>query len=158
MRIGLLGFLAACRPAPDVEPLPCRNPEAGLAELGKGDLDTGFIALEDGDEIEVVFGPQGMHMIVVSARIVDFEAAGAGGTGTDVSVAIRYGGEILGGTVGQLEPSLETEDGVEFLGIRAVFTVSEIEPFDGVPAEVEMVVVDGCGREISAERTLVLAL
>ena len=40
--------LAGCRPPADVEPLACRNAEAGEAQLGMGDLDTGFVAAPDG--------------------------------------------------------------------------------------------------------------
>ncbi len=154
----LLLLLVGCEPEPDVEPLPCRNPEPGLADLGEGDLASGFVDLQDGDELPLIFGPQGMHMVVVSARITDLEPAQAGGIGNRVTVAIRHEGEVVGGTVADMEPSEAVGETTDFLGIRAIFTAAEVELLDEALAEVEVIVRDGCGRELAAERPLRLVL
>ncbi len=149
-----LALTTGCEPPPDVEPLPCRNPEPGVAELGVGDLSTGFLQVVEGDDIPVVFGPQGMHMVVVSSRVLNMEPAQAGGIGNRVSVALRHDGVVVGGTVNDMQPSADTPAGTDFLGIRAVITHAEVEDLDQVVADVEVVVRDGCGRELVAEREL----
>jgi len=151
----LLGATLGCEPPPDVEPLACRKAAPGEAELGAGDLATGFIPLEDGEEVPVVFGPQGMHMIVVSIQVDDLEAAEVGSLGNHVQVAMVLEGEVVGGTVIDMEP-MANGDLSEFLGLRAVFTVAEIQEVIGEVIEVEGAVVDGCGRELETSRWVTL--
>ncbi|MBW1881494.1 MAG: hypothetical protein JRI25_18375 [Deltaproteobacteria bacterium] len=151
----LLGSTVACEPPPDVEPLACRKAAPGEADLGAGDLAAGFIPLEDGEDIPVIFGPQGMHMIVVSIQVRDLEAAEVGTMGNHVQVAIREQGEVVGGTVIDMEP-LTSAEVSEFLGLRAVFTVAEIQDVIGKVIEVEGIVRDGCGRELETARWLTL--
>lgn len=153
-RVLLLLLLAACEPPPDVEPLACLNDVPGEAVLGEGDLTTGWTPLEDGDPIQISFGPQGMHMIVVAVAVTDLEEPGAGGDGTQIRVAMDWAGDIVGGTVSTMQPS--TLDGArqEFLGIRAVITEAEVDVLADELIDVAATVVDGCGREIEARRTL----
>lgn len=157
--LGCLALAAlGCEPAPDVEPLPCRIAEAGVSTLGEGDLSTGYLELDDGQDLAVSFGPQGMHMVFVSARISNMEPAQAGGIGNRVSVAIRLQGEVVGGTVADMKPSV-TDGGIsDFLGIRAIITAAEVEDLDGQVTDVEVIVRDGCGRELAADRPLRLVL
>lgn len=147
-----------CEPEPDVEPLPCRNPEPGVADLGEGNLATGFLDLDDGQDLGVVFGPQGMHMVIVSARVAGMEPAQAGGIGNRVTVGIRHEGVVVGGTVADMQPSAEDAEFTDFLGIRAIITAAEVEELDQVEADVEIIVRDGCGRELVVERALRLVL
>jgi len=149
--------LLACEPAVDVEPLPCRKREAGSADLGGGNLSTGFVPLDNGDTIFVQFGPQGMHMIVVSVVVDDFELPSAGSSGNEIAVAIRYQDEVVGGTVTQVFPSLKG-DTASFLGLRAVITQAEVEELANEAVEVDATVRDGCGRAISTGRELTLLL
>jgi len=160
LALALLFGVAAlgCEPPEDVEPLPCRNPDPGLAELGRGDLATGFLEAVDGEDIPLVFGPQGMHMVVISARVIDLEPSRAGGIGNRISVAVRSDGVVVGGTVNDMQPSEEDDESTDFLGIRAIMTAAEVELLDGELADVEVIVRDGCGRELSAERSLRLVL
>ncbi len=154
-RLALLAALAlaACD---STEELECLNPEPGVAEVGAGDLTTGFIELDDGDDVSVVLGPQGLHMIVVSARAREFEMPSQ--AVIHVEVGIRAGGEIVGGTVANVEPSSFIDGAVELLGLRAVFIVEEVRPLDGQLADVELVVVDGCGRRLESTRRVRLAM
>lgn len=154
-RLALLAALAlaACDSTAELE---CLNPEAGVAEVGAGDLTTGFIELEDGDEVRVVLGPQGLHMIVVSGRARDFEMPRE--AQIHVEVGVRAGGEIVGGTVANVEPSSFSDGAVELLGLRAVFTVAEVRPLDGQLADVELIVVDGCDRRLESTQRVRLAM
>ncbi len=149
-----LMLLVACRPAPDEEPLPCRNDEPGEALLGAGDLGTGFLELED--ELLVAFGPQGMHMVILSLRVWDMEEPAAGGFGSEVRIAMLDDGEVFGGTLATLTPSVEEVEYVEFLGLRAVITAAEVEGVTGRPIELVGTVIDGCGRELSSSHELTL--
>lgn len=150
--------LVACRPPPDEEPLACRNEEAGQAELGVGDLNTGFLPLEDGDPLFVSFGPQGMHMVVVSLRVTAMERSSGGGQASRVEIALWQDGEIVGGTSNAMLPSAESGEVVDYLGLRAIFTVAEIEGVGNRAATVEGTAVDGCGRELSASMDVFLTL
>ena len=156
-RIALLA-LVACRPPPDVEPPACRNLEPGQAALGTGDLTTGFLPLEAGDPLMIAFGPQGMHMVVVSIQVTDMERSNAGGPVDRVDVALWQDGAIVGGTTARIAPSAEGGDVVDYLGLRAIFTAAEIEEVGDRAATFEGTVVDGCGREISASTEVWLTL
>jgi len=156
--VGLVGLAAiavvapACEPDPDVEPVVCTNPEPARAELGVGDEETGFQPLEDGDEFRIVLGPQGMHMLVVAVRLEHFELPTAASGQSPVRVAVRHGDQLIGGIQDTMTPSTISGDVVQFLGLRAVFTVAEIEPYIGEMATITVEIVDGCGRTIRATR------
>ncbi len=155
---GAAVLATACNPPEDVEPLACRNEDPGTATLGKGDLNAGFITVEEGDPLAVLFGPQGMHMVVVSVQVENLETSSAGGLGNDVSIGMWQDGEIIGGTKGDLIP-VEAAGGLsEFLGLRAVITVAEVETVGNQDAYIEATVVDGCGRELTTGKDLWLAL
>ena len=153
----LLVALAAfgCEPDPDVEPLPCRNLVPGVTELGIGGLASGFLPVSDGDDIEIIFGPQGQHMAFAAARVSDMEPAQAGGIGTTISLAFRHEGELVGGVVSRgMQPSRQQDEITDFAGVRAVFTAAEIDELYNEMVDVEIIVSDGCGRELAAERPL----
>jgi len=138
----------------------CPPGPPGVVEVGLGDLDTGFVAIDDGDEVTVVLGPQGLHMVVVSARVYAMQMPPMDATTVRMAVAIRAGGRVVGGTVADVVPASPLEDGarVELLGARAVFTVEDVRALDGVAAELDVVVTDGCGRELRGTRTVTLTL
>ena len=144
----------ACEPPPDVEPPPCRNPEPGVIEVGAGDLFVGFRPLADDDEVRIELGPQGLHMVVVSARVFDLEPASAGRPTHRVFVALRDDDRLIGGTVTDVEPLDGSRGSVDFLGLRAILTVDDVNPLVGRNAELTLTVLDGCGRELTATRTL----
>jgi len=139
--------------------LECANPEPGVVEVGVGDLDTGFTPVGDGDDVLVVLGPQGLHMVVVSARVQGFEMPAAGEM-CQVAAGIRSHGELVGGTVGRMDPELVVEQPgtALFLGLRAAFTIEDVRPLEGTEAQLEVVVTDGCGRELEGSRTVTLTL
>ncbi len=155
--VALLASLVGCEPEIDIEPLPCRNRDPGVADLGPGDLATGFLPVEDGDKMFVMFGPQGMHMIVVSVVVDDFERPSVGGAGNEIAIAIRHDGDVVGGTVTHVFPSMKG-DTASFLGLRAVFTQAEVDDLADKLADVDVTVRDGCGRAIVATRSIRLSL
>ncbi len=142
-------ILAGCGPEPDVEPLPCRNAEPGSAELGAGNLETGFVTVADGSEFSIVLGPQGQHMVTVSVRVRDLEMPSSVADRLRTAVAIRKDGALVGGTVSEVAPVMMQES-ANFLGLRAIITADEIAPLTTGAAQLETTVTDGCGREISA--------
>ncbi len=124
--------------------------------VGSGNLGSGFQELTDGDDLLVSFGPQGQHMVTISLQVWGMEEPLAGGFGSDLSVAMLDDGEIFGGTVVTMVPSVEEEDYVEFLGLRSIITAAEIGVMTDRPIEIVGVVVDGCGRELESSVELVL--
>ena len=151
--LALALLLAACEPPMDVEPLPCRNVLPGTAELGIGNLATGFQPRDDDAEVYVEFGPQGMHMLIVSVRALDLEKPSVGGGGNRLRIGIRHDGYVVGGTVSEVQPQVIDERTSDFLGLRPIFTVAEIDELVGEDIYVEAIVTDGCGREIKTGQT-----
>ena len=164
MRADLVALAAAallatgCNPPSDIEPLACRNEDPGVAALGMGDLDKGFTPVEEGDTLPLVFGPQGMHMVVLSVQVDNLEASAVSGLGNEVAIGLYQDDEVVGGTKGDMVPVAGSEDVAEFLGIRAIITAAEVEEFGNQVAYVEATVVDGCGRELTDGMVLWLQL
>ena len=146
----LLFAAAACEPAEDIEPLACRNEIAGEALVGTGDLGSGFQFLTAGDDVPVMLGPQGMHMVIVSVRVSNLEMPGAGVGNVRVSIALVHEGEVVGGTVGEIKPGRVQGGETDFLGLRAIITADEVHKLTEGLAQLDVVVYDGCGREIKA--------
>jgi hypothetical protein len=153
LAIAAAAAAGACEPPLDEEPLPCRNAEPGRAELGIGNRDTGFQPLADGEDVQGLFGTQGMHMVIVSVRVRDLEKAGVGGRGNRLELALLHAGEVVGGTVNEVQPTTSEGGFDEFLGLRPVFTVADVMPLEGELVDVEASVTDGCGRDLPALRS-----
>ena len=155
----LLLACPGCDPAADVEPTVCRNPTPATGSLGLGNKATGFIPVVAGDPVTVVLGPQGLHMVVLSVRLDDFELPSVGGVRTRVRAAVRDNGKVVAGAVeNAAAPAVVDAMGVEFLGIRATFQADEVDPFDGRLADVSITVRDGCGRDVRAAGQLRLSV
>ncbi len=152
---GLCCGLLACDPAEDIEPIVCKNPAPATGSLGLGNKQTGFLDVQTGDSVDVVLGPQGLHMVVLSVRLDGFEMPSVGGNRTRVRAAVRESGKVVAGAVeAAARPSVETGDRVEFLGIRATFQADEVDPFHGLLADISITVRDGCGRDVRAADSL----
>ncbi len=146
--------LAACEPPPDVEPIVCESAEPGRAELGLGDRSTGFLPLEDGTTVNVVLGPQGLHMIVLAMRLEDFELPTAGSPRTLIRMEVLHEGQLFAGTEEPVPPIIRADGTVEYLGIRTIVQVAEVVPYEGAVVEASGTVFDGCGRPVLAKKTL----
>jgi len=153
----LFASLCACYPAPDVEPFVCRNPQPADATLGTGDKVKGFKPLNDGDDLMVALGPQGLYMITPSLKLKHFEMPVIGTSNTRVSVTVRRQGTLLGGIEVSTPPDkLDEPDTIAFLGVQMPFTTEETSAYLGSPmmTDVAMSLVDGCGRRITSTRSV----
>jgi hypothetical protein len=152
IRLAALALLAAGCGAGD----DCSDPAAAGAEIGLGDLDTGFSSMTDGTAVPIVLGPQGLNMIVVSVRATGLAPTGDGAY--PVAVEVDHDGELVAGTLGPLVPETGPDGADDFLGLRVIFTVAEVRPLDGVMAEVTATITDGCDRDLVAVRVVRLTL
>ena len=144
-----------CEPPPDVEPLACRNAEAGTAELGIGNKVTGFVPLEDGSDIAMILGPQGQHMITTRGRVHNLELpSGAGGSAFRVAVTAAVDDKVVAGTAGQFGPATAPGNAVEFLGMWTILIGDSIRELDGRMSVFTLTVTDGCGRDVTTTKNL----
>lgn len=124
------------------------------AEIGLGDLDTGFQPMADGDDVMVVLGPQGLNMIVVSVRVDSMDPGEH-----HVTVEVDHSGDLVAGAVADIVPEESPPDpAAYFLGLRVVFAVDEVRPLDGQLADVTATVTDACGDPVVATRSVRLRL
>ena len=138
--------LVACaeEPAePDVEP---------WLELGTGLVE--FIPVEDGDEVELVYGPQGGWHVDTSAEFGGVELEGASlvyeALDPDDGRPLNYPYEA------HLDASLvqEVDDGWLRLGDRVVFDVDSDAEILGRTIRIELTLRDGRGDELQDTRTV----
>ncbi len=152
--IALAGWLAGCVPAPDVEPSACQNPVPATAEIGTGDENTGFKATADGDNALVTLGPQGLHMILISVKLIGFEAPAAGAGQSRLWLSVRNQDTLLGAIPATESPLPVDATSVVFLGLRPVMTLDNVSDYFGKLSEVEVTIRDGCDRLITARRVV----
>jgi hypothetical protein len=145
-------WLAACEPMPDVEPSACHNLEPAVAEIGTGDENTGFKPTVDGDDALVTLGPQGLHMILISVKLTDFETPSAGAGQSRLWLSVRNQETLLGAIPATERPIALDDKNVAFLGLRPVMTLDNVSEYFGKLSEVEVTIRDGCDRLIHAKR------
>ena len=95
----------------------------------------------------VVLGPQGLHMLVLSARIEGYEWPLGDRQPTRIEAAMRLDGEVIGGVVDHVAPSLSADGHAEVLGLWAIFRL-EYDEYIGKMADVSVMVEDGCRRRL----------
>ena len=149
-----VALAVACVPAADIEPAACRNPKPAIAELGTGDLNTGFKPLADGADALVTLGPQGLHMILVSVKLTGFETPAAGSGRSQLWLSVRNQETFLGAIPATEKPVTIDGQTVAFLGLRPVMTLDNVSDYFGKLSEVEVTIRDGCDRMIHAKRTV----
>ena len=147
--LGLL--LAGC--AADDGAGQCPTAEPGRAELGLGDLDSGYVPADDGGDVQVVLGPQGLHMIVVSVRVWQFDAPPTGEP-CHLTVAMDHQQQLVGGAIADVMPVAGADGTTDFLGLRTTFDISDVRALDGELVELDATVFDACDRAVEAKRTL----
>lgn len=153
MHVHLIALLGCAEPE-KAEPLP------PLVELGTGEVE--FVPLAEGDELEVVHGPQGGYHFTVSMRVQGIDAgdpsdldapnnpitlfqAFLGGERIDLNAALYRQG---------IDPS--AEPGVyEMLGRRLILDIQSDAELDGLECLVDVTVTDADGQELHDERTVV---
>ena len=139
---------------PDEEPSACHNAEPAIAEIGTGDENTGFKPMADGDNALVTLGPQGLHMILVSVKLTDFETPSAGSGQSKLWLSVRNQETMLGAIPATERPIKLDDRNVVFLGLRPVMTLDNVSDYFGKMSEVEVTIRDGCDRLIHAKRTV----
>ena len=149
----LVALCLACEPAADVEPVVCIHPNPAEVDVGTGDKVTGFKPLAEGSDIRLSLGPQGLHMIVVSVVLNGYEVPTLGGDHVAPKVVVRHEGQVVAGSIDNVNPSVLGEDKAQFLGIRTQFDFDDVSGLVGKLADVSVSVRDGCGRDLHATRS-----
>ncbi len=156
--------LAAAGPGcgSDSEPINCNFTGAASAVVGGGTDSTGFLNLNDGDEMTVSLGPQGAWMVTPSIRVQNMWPGKSGRTGNsndpEVVTELYLDGNLVGGSAREylgLTPAVG--GGAEALGMFSPF-VRELELVDylGRTVRIRGVVEDACGRRASDELDVVV--
>ena len=123
-------------------------------ELGTGE--TEFVALDNGDEVPLVYGPQGGWHVDTTARFGGIELDGASltyvATDPDDGAVLNYPYDA------QLNPSLlqEIDGGWLRLGDRVVFDIGSDEEILGRDVRLEVTLTDAGGASLSASHEVVV--
>lgn len=154
IRVGshLPAALAAAALVGCAEPDPSDTGVAPWLELGTGE--TEFVPLEDGDEVALVYGPQGGWHVDTTAMF-----GGIALDGAELSYEARDpdSGAVLNYPyTASLHPSVlqELEDGWLRVGDRAVFEIDSDEEILGRTVQLEVRLVDGAGLELVDTRQI----
>jgi len=149
-------FAWACVPDADIEPTACQNEQPGTMEVGGGDMATGFKVLHDGDNALVTLGPQGLHMILVSVKLQNYEAPQVGAGRTVLWLSLYHGDKLLGATPVTQEPTVQPDGTMVFLGLRPTITADDAKAYFDKLATVEVSLRDGCDRMVTGKRVVKL--
>ena len=136
------------------EPAPGDSGVASWLELGTGE--TEFVPLDDGDEVPLVYGPQGGWHVDATARFGGIELEGAWLTyealDPEDGAILNYPYEA------ELHPSLlqEIEGGWLRVGDRAVFAIDSDEEVLGRTMDLVVTLTDAGGQVLGDEREIVV--
>jgi hypothetical protein len=138
--LALLAVVDGCGTVADVEP---------AILLGTGESE--FVALDDGDDIEIVFGPQGGYHVLGSIRVQGVEAGEADqlGAATNPSVSFDFlaeGQSILlsGDFVQGLEHAAADAApwSHELIGRRVILDIEDDDPWVELDGELRVSLTD----------------
>jgi hypothetical protein len=137
-------------PEPD-----CTPGTAPALVLGGGTVQTGFLALADGDEMIVVLGPQGLNMVTPAVRTAGLFPGVSGSVNGDADPLIEIRATLdstqIGTTASEHLGLTETPEGDERLGVWLPFD-PPLATYLGRIVTLDGEVTDACGR--SATDTL----
>ena len=127
----------------------CDQFGSASAQVGGGSDSVGFVALQSGDPMTVVLGPQGLYMVTPSVRIQNMSPGKAGRVGNSddprVAFSLYQGTTNIGGSAREYLGLTQTADGAEVLGVFTPFTV-DISTYINQTITVKVEVDDACGR------------
>jgi hypothetical protein len=140
---------------PDAAPIDCTFTTEASVIAGGGTLQTGFLALADGADMDVTLGPQGLYMVTPAIRASGIYPGRSGSVGADsdplVVIALYKDGVQIGGSAAARIGLTPGPSGAELLQIFSPFT-AELATYDGQLVTIQARVDDACGR--SATDTL----
>ena len=146
----VLGLAVGCAGEPASEPV-----EPGV-RLGTGEIE--FEPLEDGDDLVVIFGPQGGYHVLGSFQGAGFEAGDPHDLSDPSNPIVRF--ELWDGAR-QLAPfasfqqGLDEEDGVmEMLGRFVLLAIDDDDEIVGGQARFTVVVEDASGTLWEDDKTV----
>ena len=173
IRAAVLGTVLGACTAPEAPAgAPNESPDAGPAEmvdctagetasllLGGGTAQTGFVNLDDGDEMTGVLGPQGLYMVTPSVRSRGVYPGSAGrvGNGNDPLILIEVfrGSDLVGGSAHEHMGMTPTPDGFERLGIFVPFE-GNLSDYVGSLVTLRATLTDACDRELTDELDVIV--
>ena len=148
-----LALLIGCDPGTDMEPPGCTSDVPPEPEAGIGDLVEGFKPLDDGEVIEAIMGPQGLHMLEVSLRVNDFVQPRVPGMHLAFETEARFHGQVVAGATGNDARPVHDGDRIEYLGIRVTFAKDDAAAkYADQLLDVDIRMRDGCYRLLEARR------
>ena len=134
---------------PDAMPIDCTFTENASVVAGGGTLQTGFLALADGAEMDVTLGPQGLYMVTPAIRVNGLYPGRSGSVGdaSDPMVVIELYKDSaqVGGSAEARIGLTPGANGAELLQIFSPFT-AELATYDGQLVTIQATVSDACDR------------
>lgn len=136
----------------------CDQSGSPSAQVGGGSDSVGFVALQSGDPMTVVLGPQGLYMVTPSVRVQNMAGGQAGRVGDSddprVEFQLYQGSTNIGGSAREYLGLTSTADGSEVLGVFTPFTV-DISTYINQTITVKVDVVDACGNHATGSLDVV---
>jgi hypothetical protein len=137
---------------PDAMPVDCDlGAQTAAVVAGGGTLQTGFLELPDGADMEATLGPQGLYMVTPAIRTQGIYPGKSGSVGDPndpmVKISILKGSEEIGGSAASRIGMSPSADGAVLLQIFSPFTVAPTE-YDGLLVTIEATVSDACGHTV----------
>ena len=145
-------MVAGCGCGGDGEVVDCTFDEAPSVVVGGGTTQTGFLDLNDGADMTIVLGPQGLYMVTPSVRAFGMYPGVSGRTGNsndpEILIELLDGSTVIGGSARANLGLTGTVAGDERLGIFTPFT-EELSTYLGQTVTIRGEVTDACGRSAS---------
>ncbi len=142
--------------------IACASVDGPMIDLGTGEYS--FEPLSDGDEIDIIYGPQGGFHLLGSARIAEIEAGEHKNLNNPRNPTTLFEAEI-GGEQLVMSPSFTqgyepfaTEGGWthQTVGRLAILDISDDDYLAGKEVVFSVVITDADGNSHRASKTLVL--
>lgn len=137
--------------------------EVATLEIGGGSLQSGFVPLEDGAEMELTLGPTGLYMVIASLRVSGIDPGMAGRVASELDPLVeiealldttQIGALGVCGTGQEYYGMQTTEYGAELLGVWVSFPTAALDDLVGQTLTLRAQVTDVCGRHASNELTV----
>ena len=145
-------LLAACTSAPDP-----------AIELGSGELE--WLPLSDGDDLEVIYGPQGGYHFLGSVRIHGFDPGDHRDVAADNNPTTRFEAEVDGKDLVIIEPFTQGYEPAptsaepythQIIGRFVIIGIDNDDDINGKDVRFFVEVEDHLGSTWTDERTLVV--